>query len=166
MPSVEELRAVLQRDEVTQLWLISLGQEVLTDGHFALIEKFWNEGRGVYIWGDNTPLYVDANKLSKRLVGITTSGNKCGSGQVLPLTVNGPGMRQHETTTGIERLYEGHTVASLDPCPAHFQQIIFGSENNLITAAYEKDNKRLIMDGAFTRLYVSWDDAGSARYVV
>ena len=49
-----------------------------------------------------------------------------------------------------------------------WQVIILGSESNIICAAYEKDGKRLILDGGFTRLYPSfWDrTAGTARYVV
>ena len=36
---------------------------------------------------------------------------------------------------------------------------------NLVTATYEQDGKRLILDGGFTRLYISWDHAGTGRYV-
>ena len=31
--------------------------------------------------------------------------------------------------------------------------LVYGSENNLITSVYEKDNKRAMIDGAFTRLF-------------
>ena len=43
--------------------------------------------------------------------------------------------------------------------------LIYGSANNLVTAAYEKNCKRLILDGGFTRLYVNLDSAGTGRYV-
>ena len=56
------------------------------------------------------------------------------------------------------------TIATIDE-NAKLTPIIYGSAGNLVTAAYEKDGKRLIMDGGFTRLAVNWDDAGTARYV-
>jgi hypothetical protein len=43
--------------------------------------------------------------------------------------------------------------------------LLYGSAGNLVSVAYEREGKRLVMDGGFTRLEVSWDDAGTARYV-
>lgn len=34
-----------------------------------------------------------------------------------------------------------------------------------MAAFYDKDAKRAIFDGGFTRLYLKWDTAGTARYV-
>ena len=45
------------------------------------------------------------------------------------------------------------------------EPIVYGSAGNLVTAVYEKDGKRLILDGGFTRLYINWDTAGTGRYV-
>ena len=43
--------------------------------------------------------------------------------------------------------------------------LIYGSANNLVAAFYDRDGKRLIFDGGFTRLYNKWDTAGTGRYV-
>ena len=43
--------------------------------------------------------------------------------------------------------------------------IVYGSAGNLVTAAYERDHKRLIVDGGYTRLSNRWDTAGTGRYV-
>ena len=43
--------------------------------------------------------------------------------------------------------------------------IIWGSGGNLVTAAYEKKGKRLLIDGGFTRLSYKWDTAGTGRYI-
>jgi hypothetical protein len=40
-----------------------------------------------------------------------------------------------------------------------------GSDSDLITAVYDRDGKRAIIDGGFTRLYNKWDEAGTARFV-
>jgi hypothetical protein len=45
------------------------------------------------------------------------------------------------------------------------QPLIYGSEGNLVTAVYEKNGKRAILDGGFTRLYYKWETAGTDRYV-
>ena len=37
---------------------------------------------------------------------------------------------------------------------------------DLVSAAYEKDGKRAILDGGFTRLYCKWETAGTDRFVV
>ena len=71
----------------------------------------------------------------------------------------------HLITTGLENVYEGITIATLQDKQQVLQPLIYGHESNLVTATYEKDGKRLILDGGFTRLYISWDNAGTGRYV-
>lgn len=70
----------------------------------------------------------------------------------------------HLVTTGLQVLYEGHTIATIKET-SKLQPLIYGSAGNLVTAVYEKDGKRAILDGGFTRLYIKWDTAGTARYV-
>ena len=43
--------------------------------------------------------------------------------------------------------------------------VVYGSAGNLVTAAYERDHKRLLIDGGYTRLDYKWDSAGTGRYV-
>jgi hypothetical protein len=43
--------------------------------------------------------------------------------------------------------------------------LIWSTDGNVVASVYEKDGKRLIIDGGFTRLYVNWDTAGTGRYV-
>ncbi len=64
-------------------------------------------------------------------------------------------------------LYDGSEsgAARAPKLPEGFTALLYGSAGNLVTVAYEKDGKRLMMDGGFTRLAVAWDDAGTARYV-
>lgn len=191
-PSVKELGEALEKS--CQVWLISAGQSKLSDEHIALIKKFFDAGHGVYIWGDNDPLYVDANRLANALVpGLGMQGNLYGD-QVVGIAEKGSaGLRKgHLITTGLEHLYEGITIATLHfsetarfsrdrlynggpvgehqrawsfKLPAGFTPLLYGSSGNLVSAAYEKDGKRLVIDGGFTRLAVSWDDAGTARFV-
>jgi hypothetical protein len=163
-PSPADLRAGLA--QATQLWIISGFSRTLTDEHVAVIREFWDEGHGVYIWGDNDPVNTDANVVAKALFGGGLGGNLPGAQIVTARrTLDGPGLRVgHDLTTGIENLYEGYTIATLAPNEA-LEPLVVGSAGNLVTAIYDHDGKRAILDGGFTRLYVQWDTAGTARYV-
>ena len=165
VPPVDELARGLAK--ASQLWVISNTTPMLSSAHLDVIPKFFEQGHGVYVWGDNDPYYADANAVAKRLVGATMSGDLPGA-QVVGLRHAGttsPGLLQdHLVTTGIEQLYEGITIATVKPGP-NMQPLLFGSADNLVTSMYDHDGKRAIIDGGFTRLYVHWDTAGTARYV-
>ena len=81
----------------------------------------------------------------------------------------GPGKagvaREHLLSTGVENIYEGITVATVKPAGA-MTPVIYGSAGNLVTAAFEANHKRLLVDGGFTRLSNKWDSAGTGRYVM
>ncbi|CAD7924552.1 unnamed protein product [Amoebophrya sp. A25] len=186
VPDTEVLRSELA--DCCQLWMISSIEGRLLEPHMAVIKEFWYKGNGVYIWGENKPCYEDANRLGKYLIGATMSGNVPG-GKVVrerPLVATrgataseGPGFVQHLITTGLETLFEGVTVATIHQDRNFHRQkmkpLVYGSDMisgpggvpqpNLVTAVYEQDGRRLIIDTGFTRLYVNWDSAGTGRYV-
>jgi hypothetical protein len=163
-PSPEELETKLKK--ACQLWIISGDQQLLTPKHLAVIKRFFDSGKGVYIWGDNEPYYADANAVAQELLGTEMRGNLMGN-QVVGLQ-KAPGktglLPQHLLTTGLEYIYEGVTIATIQPNQA-LTPLIYGSEGNLVGAFYDKGGKRAILDGGFTRLYVKWDTAGTGRYV-
>ena len=163
-PSPEELRSKLQ--EANQLWIISNSDQRLNEEHLEVIKDFFNQGKGVYIWGDNAPYYADANYVGRALMNITMSGNLSGGRSVmLKDEQNQSGIRQnHLITTGMNYLFEGITIATISE-NEHMTPLVWGSAGNLVTAVYEKDGKRAIFDGGFTRLYCNWDTAGTGRYV-
>lgn len=188
-PPIAEFKKQLSQS--CQVWLISNGDARLSDEHIAAIKTFFDEGHGVYLWGDNDPLYVDTNRIANALVpGLRMEGNLLGEVAVgISQKPGGVGLKEgHLITTGLEHLYEGTSIATVQftaphgrnaalydgskpdasrspELPAGFTAILYGSAGNLVNVAYEKDGKRLLMDGGFTRLAVSWDDAGTARYV-
>lgn len=163
-PSPEELRSKLQ--EANQLWIISNSDQRLNEEHLEVIKDFFNQGKGVYIWGDNAPYYADANYVGQALMNVTMSGNLSGGRSVmLKDEENQSGIRQnHLITTGMNYLFEGITIATISE-NEHMTPLVWGSAGNLVTAVYEKDGKRAIFDGGFTRLYCNWDTAGTGRYV-
>jgi len=163
-PSAEELEEKLQN--ACQLWIISNSTQMLNEDHLKVISDFFDSGKGVYIWGDNAPYYTDANYVAEALLGTTMSGNLRGDhtvsvdyeGEKIGLAPN------HLITTGLQFVYEGITIATLKETE-DLEPLIYGSAGNLVTACYDKDGKRAILDGGFTRLYYKWDTAGTGRYV-
>lgn len=164
-PSPSDLSEALEK--CCQLWIISDCTPKLTPAHLQVIATFFNAGHGVYIWGDNDPYYADANQVAKMLFGATMAGNTEGGKTV---GIQKPSKKRglvpnHLITTGLERLYEGITIATVSGDAGQLDPLVYGSAGNLVVAVYEKDGKRAIIDGGFTRLYVSWDESGTARYV-
>ncbi len=148
-----------------QLWIISDSSRHLNDEHLAVILDFFESGHGIYVWGDNEPYYADANFVANALFDTTMSGNLPGDNVVTLLDGYGAGLLpNHLITTGLEHLYEGITIATLDTT-GPFEPLLYGSAGNLVTAVYEHEGRRAILDGGFTRLYIHWDTAGTARYV-
>jgi len=164
-PSPEKLKEGLAK--ANQLWIISDSGTHLTDAHLDVIEAYFESGHGVYIWGDNQPYYADANAVAERLFDGGMDGNLPGT--VTVTLRNGaldqPGLTVgHDITTGLEHLYEGITIATIRPNEM-LSPLVVGSAGNLVTAVYDHDGKRAVLDGGFTRLYINWDTAGTARYV-
>lgn len=164
-PSAEELREKLK--DACQLWVISSNVRKLNDEHAEVIKEFFDSGKGLYIWGDNDPYYADANFLCQKIFGTSMNGNTYAAQTV---GISGEGTNRagivdgHLIATGVQNVYEGITIATVQPTQ-DLSALIYGSSDNLVAAIYEKDGKRAIIDGGFTRLYYAWDTAGTGRYV-
>lgn len=181
MPSPEELDELL--GTASQVWVISDMRAHLTEGHLAVIERHWRAGLGLYAMGDNAPFYVDANALLARLQLPTMSGNQHGDKHAKVLdeaavaAAPSRGLdaerlaRGDLATTGVVRLYEGITVATFDDDDLEhcgFKTLLRESGRGLaVTARRDPEGGAgpVVADGAFTRLFCSWDGAGSARFV-
>jgi uncharacterized protein YegL len=163
-PPLNEFEKQLAR--ACQLWLISDRNERLTNDHVYLIRNFFESGRGIYIWGDNDPYYIDANKVAACLLKTQMYGDVPGDHVVRIQSKQGsPGLAaNHPITTGLECLYEGITIATVKG-PERLTPVVVGSAGNLVVAAYDADGKRAVIDGGFTRLFYKWDTAGTGRYV-
>lgn len=166
VPSPKELEDKLK--QACQLWVISSDTRHLTDAHLAVIKRFYESGKGVYIWGDNEPFYADANAVGQALLGVQMLGNLVGDQVVGLEKTNGSqnvGVRRnHLLSTGLEFLYEGITIATVQKNEV-LEPLLYGSAGNLVAGFSDKGGKRVIFDGGFTRLYNKWDTAGTARYV-
>ena len=167
VPTPAELEKALAKS--SQLWIIADQARHLNDEHLRVIKKFYDEGHGLYIWGDNQPYYADANFVSQALFGTQMLGDLRGDHTVTlwkspSLTAAGGLKPNHLLTTGLEHIYEGITIATIQPNEM-LEPLIYGSAGNLVASYYDKNGRRAILDGGFTRLYNKWDTAGTARYV-
>ena len=166
-PPPDELAKLLRKSN--QFWLISSCDNTvhLTAAHHKVIKAFFDEGRGVYLWGDNDPCNADADRLASILIDARVQGDLPGDTTVAVST--GPGkpgiVKDHLLSTGVENVYEGVTVATVTPASSAMTPVIYGSAGNLVAAAYESRGKRLLVDGGFTRLSYKWDSAGTGRYI-
>lgn len=164
-PSPEELEIALSK--ACQLWVISSSTQLLNEQHAEIIQRFFYSGRGVYLWGDNDPFHADADFLAKKLLGVSMNGYYDGGQNVTFKTdTNTSGMRKdHLITTGLEFVYEGITISKINDPNQQLTPLIWSTDGNVVTAIYENQGQRLILDGGFTRLYYNWDTAGTGRYV-
>jgi len=165
-PSAQELEEALSKSN--QLWIISGDSQRLNAEHLAVIKKFFDAGHGLYIWGDNPPYVGDANFISSALFDTTMDATSYKEAQQSIGFQKKTGevgfLPNHLLTTGIEHLYEGHTIPALQENQM-LEPLIYGSDEILVAAFYDKDGKRAIVDTGFTRLYIQWDTAGTGRYV-
>lgn len=163
-PPAKELREKLKK--ASQFWLISGSQRLLNDDHLAVIKDFFDSGRGVYIWGDNTPYHADANFVASALFDSDMQGSYVGDTVVhMKHKKSKSGvLPNHLLTTGLEHIFEGITIAQIK-LVGGLQPLIWSSDGNVVTAYYDQGGKRAILDGGFTRLYLKWDTAGTGRYV-
>ena len=167
IPNASDLQKRLA--DKCQLWIVSQADLQFTDNHYKVINTFFNEGHGVYVWGDNDPLNTNANFIIQKMFSTTMGGNyyarKVLSIQKAP---GEPGIiEDHLISTGIVSFFEGDTIANIN-IKSGLKPLIYSSDKNVVTAFYDCDGKRALIDGAFTRL---WDQdwgqsAGTERYIV
>lgn len=153
----------------SQLWFISQQDLRFDEDHYRVMQEFFDNGHGLYVWGDNDPLNTDANFIIQRMFGITMGGNyyarKVLSIQKAP---GEPGIiPDHLISTGIVSFFEGDSIASIK-LGGGLEPLVYSSDKNIVTAYYDRDGKRALIDGAFTRLWNGdWGTcAGTERYIV
>jgi len=151
----------------SQLWIVSSRDRCLSSDCCKLIYDYFNKGNGLYVWSDNDPYFADSNVLLKKMFDSEMSGNYYAS-QVLSIQSGEkqPGIiRNHPITTGIQNFYEGITISNVK-LTQDLNPLVYSSDGKIVTAFYDRDGKRALIDGGFTRLYCNWDSAGTDRFVV
>ena len=165
-PSLVDFRKALASS--CQLWIISHAIPMLNGPYIDEIKLFYSQGNGLYLWGDNAPYFADVNPLAGALFRAQLSGNDPGQ-QVVPANGRdeGPGLASHPVTTFVPMLYEGITISSVmmaSGCP--LKPLVRSSVGKIVTAYFDGDSKRALLDGGFTRLWDDyWTTTGTAPFV-
>ena len=164
--SPESLKKKL--DGACQLWVLSDGNVNLNNEHRRVIRDYYERGGGLYILGDNHPLFADANKITQELVGVTMGGDTYGDRVIgVQKTPDTPGIAAgHPIATGIVNLYEGITIATVGTDKKLVRPLVISSDCNVVTACVDDGKHRMLIDGGFTRLFHKWDTAGTDRFVM
>ena len=168
VPSVEVLEDVLSKS--SQLWIISTDKDIFPVPIRQVIKNFHQRGGALYLWGDNDPYNVAVNTvIADVMPGIYLHGDYHANKYVHPrISAPAAGFDAHLIFTGVEKLYEGHTIARFGGTNPRLR-FIMSSTEPLPALGICDDNLggcgRLAIDVGFTRLVCSWDDAGTSKFV-
>jgi hypothetical protein len=154
-------------------WIVSGSSTALSvseqNNFKSSVINFHRSGRGLFIYGDNDPWYLHANWVLPDLVGTTLTGNTPGEKVLSYGNAKKPGEfdNEHLIFAGINYLYEGHTICypSTDGKLTH---LATSSDGRPCISFLDStpDHGRIVVDNGFTKLYMQWNSAGQARYVV
>ena len=61
LPDLNHMKNQLK--DASQFWLISGSYLSFTGTYVNLIKEYFEQGHGIYIWGDNDPWYANANSV-------------------------------------------------------------------------------------------------------
>lgn len=170
LPTKQELSVALSKPKV-QLWIISSSakNDNFEAKYLDVINQFFIRGGSLYLWGDNKPLYVQANIVLKKLFQSEMSGSEPGK---MVIGVKRAGMtsgiiESHPIATGIVNFYEGQSIASFN-CQCGLRPLVYSSAGSVISVFYDGGDKaRVIGDGGFTRLASeNITKAGTERFVL
>lgn len=154
-------------------WIISNSTTSLSEAEQAdfksSVLNFHRSGRGLFIYGDNSPWIVQANWVLPDLVGTKISGNTPGC-RVLGYgksNVAGEFDSEHLIFSGINYLYEGATIC-FPESDGKLTHLATSTDGHPVISFMDStpEHGRVLVDNGFTKLYMSWDSAGQARYVV
>ncbi|CAF2118308.1 unnamed protein product [Rotaria magnacalcarata] len=157
-------------------WIISTSQ-IRNSKFISALTAFHSAGGAIFLFADNTPYVCHASEFLRKKFGITLEGNYYG-GKIMTYKENGHqqigNFGEHEIFTGITNLFEGiticHPVYSTPASREVFVTIATASDDNSSIAVYDppptSTEGRLCLDCGFTKLYVNWDSAGTARYIL
>ncbi len=168
IPSISEFNNVLSN--CIQLWVISTTSAILPSQHITSVLNFYNSGKSLLLLGDNDPCNEAVNQIIPLIFpGVRLHQNYPACKYVTPRnSPNGAGFDPHPIFTGISNLYEGHTIARYSSSHPRLKFIMSSTEPSPSLAICDDNLNgcgRVAIDCAFTRLYCSWDDAGSSKYV-
>lgn len=154
-------------------WIISNSSSRLSTDEqkdfVSAVINFHRSGRGLFIFGENAPYFVQANWVLPEIAGTVLCGDTPGA-RVLgygSAKTAGEFDSEHLIFAGINYLYEGITIC-YPQSDGKLTHLATSSDNHPCISFLDstEEHGRVLVDSGFTKLYCSWDSAGQARYVV
>jgi hypothetical protein len=150
----------------------------MTGDDYKAVIRFLNTGGGLYLCGDNSPYLAESQRLCAMLFGCEPRGDYLGE-QLLGVydrdgrrrTLQGPQGQirieknnwqiRHPLLTGIQCIYEGHTVSTLP----HSQRLtpVLRASNRRVLSAVSNGHLRVVVDGGFTRYASDYNVGGTEK---
>jgi len=169
----EFIKHLLSQTSFDVTWIISNSSTSLSASEQAQFKaavlNFHRSGRGLFIYGDNDPWYVQANWILPDIVGTTLVGNTPGSRVLSYGNSKLPGEFDSENLifSGINYLFEGITIC-YPAGDGKLTHLATSSDGKACISFMDStpEHGRVLVDTGFTKLYLQWDGAGQARYVV
>jgi hypothetical protein len=174
-------------DAYDEVWIVSSdGQSPITTRDLPRIKAYLAKGGGLYVLGDNTPLYAESAVIGGGLHDITFDGQYLGEQRVHVVSaatmkalvdkamkegnygklaeyrraglLNGKlYATDHELLTGLTEIYEGTTICHESETKV-LDIVVRASDNQPLIAVSKKPEERIVYDCGFTRLYWKWDE--------
>ncbi|MCR5079423.1 MAG: hypothetical protein K6B65_05885 [Bacilli bacterium] len=170
--SLDKLKEAFEGIDIdkTQLWVISGNPKnmLLNNQVDRFIKKYYQDGHGLYLLGDDEPDFAEANHFLNILFPGSYMHDEYQGRKILGISnrPNDPGIvKGHDISTGIINFYEGSTVCNIVTSRG-LKPLVYASNHKVLACYYDEQGKRLIADGGFTRLYLKWQTAGTERYVL
>jgi hypothetical protein len=171
-----EFISKLQSNHYQIAWVIS-SRSIQSTTFIPTLIDFHSAGGAIFLFADNIPYICHASEFLDRKFGIILTGNYPGN-KTLAFRENGHlragHFGQHEIFTGIKNLFEGVTIC-------HPVYLTPKNDTSMITIATATDGNpciavfdppvdsaegRLCLDCGFTKLFINWNSAGTARFIV
>jgi len=135
----------------------------------SAVLNFHRSGRGLFIYGDNDPFYVQPNWILPDIVDTKLVGCTDGARVLSYGNSKLPGEFDSENLifSGINYLFEGVTICYPEE-DGKLTHLATSSDGKACISFMDStpEHGRVLVDTGFTKLYSQWDAAGQARYVV
>jgi hypothetical protein len=190
----QHLPDLAELDQYDECWIVSGIGSSFDHTDVEKLRRYLKAGHGVYVMADNTPFTHEANLIAGAFYGVHLAGEYDGERvvnvvprarmkQIVEVAMQKGDMKKlaelrhagfldgklyaedHELLSGIQQIYEGHTVAAQTASP-DLDVILRDSANERLVSVSTRPGERLVLDGAFTRLYWGWESnaATSTRW--
>ncbi|CAF0814563.1 unnamed protein product [Adineta ricciae] len=171
-----EFIAKLRSEQYEIAWVIS-SSSIEQVAFIPTLIDFHAAGGAIFLFADNVPYVSHASGFLNKKFGISLIGNYPGN-KTLVFNENGylePGyFGQHEIFTGIKNLFEGvticHPIQSRITASQAMTTLATATDGQPCISVFEppagSSEGRLCLDCGFTKLFINWNSAGTARFVV